>query len=323
MKSNPRFLIIRGGAIGDFILTLPALGALRARWPQARMEILGYPHIAELARGRYYADAVRSISYGPMSQFFVPNSSLDPDLMSYFSGFDAVISYFFDPDEIFAKNLRRCGVKTLLTGSARPHDLHAAEHFLLPLEAMGFDIRQPPPRIYPCAEDMAAAAAFLGSCASDVPPPRFVAVHPGSGSDRKNWPLDWWGQLCEWLRDAQGCSILLVLGEADVQGKAALKLFAERLAENLRLPVLAAVLSRCALFIGHDSGITHLAAAAGAPTLALFAATDPAIWRPLGPHVRVLFRDKEWSLDRPATLGAMTDIPLQAVQRVAAEMLKR
>ena len=54
---TPRILVVRGGAIGDFVMTLPAVGALREHWPEARIEILGYPHIIELARGRYYADA--------------------------------------------------------------------------------------------------------------------------------------------------------------------------------------------------------------------------------------------------------------------------
>ena len=61
---KPRILVVRGGAIGDFIMTLPAIGALRERWPEAHIEILGYPHIAELADKRHYADAVRSIDEG-------------------------------------------------------------------------------------------------------------------------------------------------------------------------------------------------------------------------------------------------------------------
>ena len=66
---KPRILVVRGGAIGDFIMTLPAIGALRERWPEAHIEILGYPHIAELAQGRYYADAMRSIDAKAMTGF--------------------------------------------------------------------------------------------------------------------------------------------------------------------------------------------------------------------------------------------------------------
>ncbi len=59
----------RGGAIGDFILTLPALKALRDSCPQAQIEILGNEHIAVLAEDRFYAQAVRSIEYGALLEF--------------------------------------------------------------------------------------------------------------------------------------------------------------------------------------------------------------------------------------------------------------
>src|SRR5215831_13118771 len=103
-----RILVIRGGAIGDFILTLPALKALRDARPSAHIEILGYKHIAALAENRFYAQAVRSIEYGPLARFFARNSKLPAELADYFASFDLIISYLYDPDEVFAKNLRCC-----------------------------------------------------------------------------------------------------------------------------------------------------------------------------------------------------------------------
>src|SRR6516225_9399629 len=96
-----RILAVRGGAIGDFILTLPALKALREAYPDAHIEILGYKHIAALAENRFYAQKVRSIEYGPLSSFFADNSELAADLAAYFASFDLIISYLFDPDRVF------------------------------------------------------------------------------------------------------------------------------------------------------------------------------------------------------------------------------
>src|SRR5712692_3885240 len=96
-----RILVIRRGALGDFILTLPALRALRDAYPHAHIEILGYKHIAALVENRFYAQAVRSIEYGPLSSFFAKNSELPPQLATYFASFDLVISYLYDPDGIF------------------------------------------------------------------------------------------------------------------------------------------------------------------------------------------------------------------------------
>src|SRR5438876_11781395 len=132
-------LVIRGGAIGDFILTLPALKALRDAYPDARVEIFGYRHIAVLAENRFYARAVRSIEYGPLSSFFAKNSELPAELASYFGSFDLIISYLFDPDRIFENNLRRCGVENLLCGPSRIVEKagHAACQLARAIEEMG------------------------------------------------------------------------------------------------------------------------------------------------------------------------------------------
>ena len=93
-----RILVIRGGAIGDFILTFPALRALREGFPYAHLEILGYKHIAVLAENPFYAQAIRSIEYGALASFFAKNSKLPAELVDHFASFDLIISYLYDPD---------------------------------------------------------------------------------------------------------------------------------------------------------------------------------------------------------------------------------
>ncbi len=285
---TPRILVIRGGAIGDFIMTLPAIGALRERWPEAHIEILGYPHIIELARGRHYADATRSIEARPMAGFFVPNGILDPSLMDYFGSFQLVISYIFDPDEIFASNVRRCGVKQYIVASPRPKDLPAAQHYCRPLQSLAIYVDNPQPRLFPSDADREAAAKFLARLGRE----RMAAIHPGSGSDRKNWPVEKFAALARWLVDELAFQLLVVHGEADEKPVARLLELLEprpaTLARGLKLPELAGVLERCALFVGNDSGITHIAAAVGVPTIALFGPASPAVWQPTGDHVSVI-----------------------------------
>src|SRR4029453_14922013 len=94
-----RILVIRGGAIGDFILTLPALKALRDARPQAHMEILGYKHIAVLAEERFYAQAVHSIEYGPLARFFARNSELPAELAHLSARFVLSSIFSFAPTE--------------------------------------------------------------------------------------------------------------------------------------------------------------------------------------------------------------------------------
>ena len=275
-----RILVIRGGAIGDFILTLPALKLLRDAFPAAHLEVLGYQHIVALAEMTGYADATRSIEYALLSSFFSRDGELASELVGYFGSFQQVVSYLFDPDEIFASNLRRTGVRNLIVGSPKMTDQeHAARQLARPLEGLALYLDDP--------------AAIILPRKSRKVDPRLIALHPGSGSETKNWPLQNWAKIAQLLLAAPaGWRLLLVGGEADAERGAQLCAILPndkvRCAQNLSLVDLAAELQNCALFLGHDSGISHLAAAVGTPSLLLFGPTDPAIWAPANRNVKVL-----------------------------------
>ena len=294
-----RILVLRGGAIGDFVLTLPAIKLLRDAFPAARIEILGYKHIVALAEKRFYAEATRSIEYAALSSFFARDSELPAELCQYFSSFDLVLSYLFDPDRIFEENLVRAGVRRLISGSPKiqPSE-HAARQLARPLAAVGLTLNDHAAHLYPSLGDLAAADKFL----SGIPAP-LIAFHPSSGSKTKNWPVLNWRRLADRLTDA---SVLIAGGEADGEEMKALASVAAHRAENLPLPLLAAVLQQCSRFIGHDSGISHIAAAVGTPCCLLFGPSDPAIWGPANKDVRII---------RPPS-RAVADIEIEAVLRV-------
>jgi len=284
-----RILVIRGGAIGDFILTLPALKALRDMRPQAHIEILGYEHIAVLAENRFYAQAVRSIEYGALARFFAPNRELPSELADYFASFNLIVSYLYDPDRIFETNLRRCGVENLIFGPARivENAGRAAQQLARPIEKLGINVVDLAERIFPSTEDREFAREFLAS----MPQP-IIAIHPGSGSNEKNWPLDNWISLFSQTNGFADLERLLVIsGEADQAQTERLehewKNRGVRFAKNLPLPQVAAVLEHAA-FIGHDSGISHLAAAAGAKCILLFGPTNPDVWAPKNENAQIL-----------------------------------
>jgi heptosyltransferase-2 len=284
-----RILVIRGGALGDFILTLPAIRLLRESFRACTLDILGYRHIAVLAEGRYYADSTRSIDYAPLAGFFNPGAALDRALCEYFAGFQQVISYLYDPDGLFGRGLRKAGVKNLISASPKiAEGDHAARQFARPLEQLALWLEDPAARIFPSAPDLTEAKALL----ANLPRP-YVAIHPGSGGERKNWPLERWLKVQRGLLDHTGVGHLLIIGgESDSRQLCSMKRAgpAERqtVLENLPLPVLGAVLSQCALFVGHDSGISHLAAATGISCLLLFGPTNPNVWAPANEGVVVL-----------------------------------
>ena len=284
-----RILVVRGGAIGDFILTLPALKALRDGYPHAHIEILGYKHIAVLAENRFYAQAARSIEYGPLSIFFAKNAELPSELATYFTNFDLIVSYLYDPDGIFESNLRRCGVELLIRGPAKiDKGVHAARQLARPMQELGLAVEDLAAKVYPSSEDRQRAQEFL----RDFPRP-LVVFHPGSGSKRKNWSLENWidiGNGLLGLDDFQG-SLVIVSGEADEDQVKSLRTIWKnervQFAKNFPLPELAAVFEN-AIFVGHDSGISQLAAAAGANCILLFGPSDAEVWTPKNEKVQII-----------------------------------
>lgn len=276
-----RILVIRGGAIGDFILTLPALAALRNQFPEAHLEVLGYPHIAQLARAGGLVDRVQPIEARGLAGFFAARGVLDAAMADYFARFDIIISYLFDPDLIFQTNVALCTRARFIQCPHRPNEaecIHATQVYLKPLEQLAIFAADPVPRL------------AINHQPSTI---NRIAIHPGSGSEKKNWPEPNWAAFMQRLLAKHPVTVLIVGGEAegDKLDRLARLLPPERVevVRSLPLTELAARLrSDCTAFIGHDSGISHLAAAVGLPTLALWGGTVEEVWRPQGKQVVIV-----------------------------------
>ena len=299
-----KILVIRGGAIGDFILTLPVLSALRQQFPNAKLEVLGYPHIARLAVAGGLADAVRSMEARPLAGFFARGGILEPELQEYFASFAIIISYLYDPDGIFQTNVRRSCKGQFIAGPHRPDESkneHATAVFLEPLKRLAIFDPDVVPRL--TVSEGRVPSSLQSNC---------IAIHPGSGSEKKNWAVEKWIELARQLLNSKETSLLIIGGEAESakieKFKSALPHRRAGFAFNLPLPTLAGRIASCSLFIGHDSGITHLAAAAGVPVIALWAETSSEIWKPSGDHVTILRSSSGLpGLDVPSVLEAVTD----------------
>ncbi len=303
--SGPRgkILVIRGGAIGDFILTLPAIAALRQQFPEAHLEVLGYPHIVQLAVAGGLADRAQAIEARGLAGFFARNGELDRDLVDYFSEFDLIVSYLYDPDLIFQTNVRRCSPAQFVVGPHRPDEaagVHATKAYLKPLERLAIFEPDSLPRL-----------SFQTRAGTS----HALALHPGSGSERKNWPEANWADLLQYLIRETDLRLLLVGGEAEGERlqrlAAALPPMRVRIAQSLPLTELAGLLQGCLAFIGHDSGITHLAAALGLPGLILWGDAAEAIWRPPSERMVVVRHP-----------GGLAKLPVRAVEEQVAGLIE-
>ena len=115
-----------------------------------------------------------------------------------------------------------------------------------------------------------------------------IIIHPGSGSMKKNAPLELFKKIYQKLKE-RGEKPLIVLGEAEINLREELKGFETYRVENIL--TFAKLLKGAKAFIGNDSGFSHLAGYLGVRTLALFGPTNPKVWSPLGPEVRVLYKN--------------------------------
>jgi heptosyltransferase III len=308
-----RILVIRGGAIGDFILTLPAISALRRQFPEAYLEILGYPHIAQLALAGGLVDRVQSIEAGALAGFFAKNGKLSESLADYFSGFNLIISYLYDPDEIFKSNVARCSKAQFIQGPHRAKDadkIHATRVYLSPLEKLAIFDADPLPRLSLQSKGQAEALS------AQAPRSPVLGLHPGSGSERKNWPEEKWAALLQELFNKTDFEILMIGGEAEGERlqrlAAALPLARLRVAQSLPLPDLGQMLARCDAYLGHDSGISHLAAALGLSGVLLWGESMVEVWRPPSEEIIIL--------SDPAGLAAL---PVEQVLMEVERLWKR
>ncbi|MFO7871796.1 MAG: glycosyltransferase family 9 protein [Kiritimatiellia bacterium] len=284
--TRTRILILRGGAIGDFILTLPALTAVRRQWPEAYIELAGYPHIARLALAGGLADRITSLDKADMAQYYSLKATISPESREYIQSFNLIVSYLYDPDETVRNNLKSAGARRVVYADPRVKAGHAADRLFEPLEELAvYPEGTPVPELNLGKEHINNGMRLIAPGGE-----RIAALHPGSGGQAKQWELKHFITLATAIRENYALEPVFILGEAEQEFKTTLAVAAPRyrVLSGISLVELAEALSACACCAGNDSGVTHLAASLGIPTLALFGPTDPAMWGPRGEKVRVV-----------------------------------
>lgn len=277
---SPRFLVLRGGAIGDFIATLPALQALRERWPLAEIEIWGYPHVATLAIAGGLAQSVVSLDRAEMARFFVPEPRFTDAQVEAVRSFDVVVNYLHDPVGQVRSNLLLAGARQVLSGSPIVKRGHATSFLLEPLQSLAIYDEGLVPVLDLSGEAHSAGRSLLRALGMNGRP---TVLHPGSGGKAKIWPTQRFAEIARRLV-ASGRETAAVFGEADLEVEHEFVRLAPEVPalKGMALVDLAGALSECGAYVGNDSGITHLAAALGLSVVALFGPSDAEKWGPRG-----------------------------------------
>ena len=263
--------------MGDLLLTLPVLDAIRSNFPRSFIEVWGIRPQVDLLQS---VDRVNRLDALGLAPLFV-RGTMPPVLRRRLSEFDVAVSFLSDPDGVVAQNLAFAGVQRVIRSSPtmRP-GMHAVYQLASVLEPLGLELRDPVPRLK------------IGRDQIQKP---LLGFHPGSGSRAKNWPLGHWTDFIEKI-ESKFEGLLLIGGEADDEVIQAFRLCwrgpAIESVVRQNLWDLARALTRCTIFVGHDTGVAHLAAAVQTPTVVLFGPTDPNVWRPLGSHVKTVCGDE-------------------------------
>jgi len=292
--------VIHTGGIGDFLQVLPTLEAIRGQWPEAEVTIVGHRERGELARLSGLAEGIVEFETCGCHHLFVGGASRDSVCDSLR---DAELVLTFLPQETFSENLNRLTSARVIRTRSFPTTGECnvpAAQFVYDQVASELDL---PP---------AVAVPRLTLPNGPRETEASAMIHPGSGSQRKNWPLARFRRLADRLI-ATGLQVAWIVGPAETEWPEFADLVRdENCAVCSPLADLATMLSAACLYVGNDSGITHLAAAVGAPTVALFGPSDAAVWAPRGANVRTVVSPTE----------RMDDIDLAEVAAAVKEMLR-
>ena len=284
--------------MGDLLLLRHAIVALRTAGHRVRLLAPSAPAAALLGAGAGQVEEVLPWEGRETAALLAgdpPPGSLGAALAA------AEVVLAFTRSEPLLAALRAHAPRVVAHDPApSPEGPHASLWLARALEAVGLAADAPPPVLAWSEADYEDAAERTRGL-----PPGFVAVHPGSGSPTKNWAIDRFAAVVRRL--AAGQSWLLVLGPAEARVS---DLESSLVARNWPMRTLGAARARAGLFLGNDSGASHLAAASGAPTLALFGPTDPALWAPVGPSVATL----------RAPRGILADLTVDEVEPVARRL---
>ncbi|MEN6607179.1 MAG: glycosyltransferase family 9 protein [Bryobacteraceae bacterium] len=248
-------LIIRPGAMGDCVLSLPAMESLR----------VDYTEVWVTSRNRAlirFADATDSIVSTGLDLVGLPEVEPPEALIQRLRSFDSIVSWYGSDRAEFRTAVERLNLPFQFF-RALPDEqagTHAAEFFLDQVRGFSTCRVEPVPRIECSRRDEG-----------------FAVIHPFSGSPKKNWPLERYNELAALL--SQRLTVRWCAGpEETLDG-------AMRFDD---LYELARWFAHATVYIGNDSGPTHLAAAVGTPVVALFGPTSPELWAPRGPSVQVV-----------------------------------
>jgi ADP-heptose:LPS heptosyltransferase len=287
----PTLVVIHPGALGDVLLAVPALSRLRAQFSEQKCLLIANESIGRFLQECGLIDAWASIQRADVTGLFVGQISDSNELMAWLQACTVAVGWMNDEHQTIENALKHCGVREVRIRSPFAQELkstHQSDRFM---EAIGdTGIHLSAEGLIRIPEDSAGLGQTCLARYGIVTDRPIVMVHPGSGSRSKCIKPEILAFVVEQLQ-SEGTQVLLLEGPADHEAVMAVRhrmCVHPTVVSGVDLSTVAGLLAHVRVFIGHDSGITHLAGLLGVPTLALFGPTDSDRWAPRGPHIAIL-----------------------------------
>jgi len=304
-----RGVILQPGAIGDCILTLPLAAFMKDVLGLGSVDILGHSEYVGILPGRTCIDSISSIDSIDLHRLFVETKAFDlkdgDPLINAFSGYAWIATFLGEPDSNFEQNLiftahcsRSAEIVTLSLKPPKGFSGHLTDFYIQQfivqsgLSLQPWSVRHCDCLIKATDADMAKGKELLKEIGLGFGK-KLVVIQPGGGGTNKCWHLDNFLAVAKKL-GSKGIEVIFLLGPAELDrfSNVTIKNISSvaRYLRDLSLAQVLALLSCANAFVGNDSGITHLAAALGGRTLAVFGPTNPVVYRPIGPAVTTFVR---------------------------------
>ncbi len=288
-----KILVWHQGAIGDVLLAGPALKAVAAHYPGARITLVGGPEQLSLLTATLPVEEVWHAQRAMWLDLFQDRGGVDAKLKTLLSQFDLALVFSPQRQPEFLHRFRLAGIPHLFWLPSFPVQVRMPVRQVQAKKLQDGGMKEPPQTfrlVIPDSDQQRACSWIKAQCRLQTP---LVALAPGSGHPLKNWPLVSYAELARSLEAHYRAQVWWVVGPAEARILSELRvLFPNqelRVLKNLPLRPLAATLAGFHLFVGNDSGVTHLAAAVAQPkVVALFGPSDPVIWAPSGDQATII-----------------------------------
>lgn len=284
-------LIIHPGALGDVLLALPAIRALRQRFQDHDHLLLAGEDVGGLLQACREVDLAIPLEGGTLASILAGERGPWGRESSWIERCDLAVGWLRDSEQQLSRALRSLGAREVIVRSpldAARHVRHQTDRFLDAVRSLGARGKHDQHLALPEAAVEVGRRLFAGLAQGDSR--GLVVLAPGSGSRHKCALPALFAETLAELRARRWTPILLG-GPADAAAVADVKAacpFVPAIVKDQDLLSVAGLLAQVEAYIGHDSGLTHLAAALHRPTVALFGPTDRDRWAPRGARVMVV-----------------------------------